>query len=488
MSDIQEPEDKKPTKKEPKFNFNVKNKKAFANSENIKQGLDYLESKVKDELEGLKNVKGRSKEKDNYYVSLYLLNQSLGHAEKGPIYKRAIPIYNDIKRITRKNPFGESGFKIVVNNFNRKWDEVHNEIPQKNDAIENAASNAANELKQSVTAPKAEPVPHQATEPEGSQSAAVSQTVGAPQDASNAGPAQQPQPAAPVQEPQPQAQPATPVAPTTEAPKVEQPLPPDLENKTPQEIVNEIKKMRENTKGELETLLAKLEKSKDVTANMQTGLVTNTLRRYLGKMDKFIKNAGAGPYNAKQAYVKADSASTIAKHTAQKHTLHRAARRTIERARETGQALGARAKESSKRFKNWTEKSETLAKVRSNVKPAMERAKQGMEAGVEKVMAGTEARNAQNFELISSMLGKAALEEFKKANSIKRAMMLRKARAKRNGAMNPAQQPIVTPAPQQPKQLTATPPQLPAPRNEDVEFTRKIVTKYIKKQRKGMVV
>jgi hypothetical protein len=465
MSDIQEPEQKKTFVGEPKFNYEVKNRKAFANSPNIKMALDYLDTKNAEDIQLVKTDKRRTPQRDNLMVALYLANEALGKGEH--IKQRALQILHSKLGV---DPFKQGKFLgATARTFNRKWEEIRSNA-QPSARIQQAAQNAAKEIKQPFT----------------SQSSTVSQTVGQPATSTGTGippkpqetPAEQPKAEQPAEQPK-------------EEPKTEQPtqgtLPSaslgDLSNKSQEELKADIRKLRDDTKSKIEATLKKVEGSDDITANMQAGLVTNTLRRYLVKMDRYLKNANAGSYSARQALIKADSASTIAQHTAEKHTMHRALRRTAERIGETGRSVAARTKESAKRFNNWNKQSETMEKIRQNVKPAMEKVKQGVESGVEKVQAGVEGRNQQNLDLVTSMLGQAAGEEYKKANTIKRAMMIRKAKAKRNSTMKPQQaQGVQTPPPVPPKQIGYTAPQLPAPtRTESTDVARKVLSEYVKK-------
>jgi len=458
----------------PQFNYGVKDKKAFANSENIRKALTFLDDKVKNELVGIKDVKGRTETKDNYYISLYLLNQALGKGEKGPTYKKALPIFNEIKKITRRSPLSEVGFKAAVNNFNRKWDEVHSQTPQKNDAIETAASNAAQELKQSVTAPK-EPVQAPKIEtPKAPEVNAGTTSTTATTGRGN-----------------------TPQAPQIETPKVEAPVKEEPPAETPVEQpvekpkepeatdpVKRIKQLKKETSEFIDGIVQKLETSDDVTAKMALSKVLATKKSFENKMNKYERNAAAGPYSAKKALNYAETDAYIAKNTAHKHTLKGTFRRGIQRTGEALRSTQQKIKQTGKNIGEKMEKSENLAKIRQATNAVREKVKAGTEAGVEKVANKIKQKGSEEYDLVNQFLGAQAAKEYNEKPS-RRWFLVRQAKLKRNQA--------VTPAPQQPVQATqpqAAPIQLgnrragqkmlPAPVKEEFELARKILIRYSK--------
>jgi hypothetical protein len=458
----------------PQFNFNVKDKKAFANSENIRKALVFLDDKVKNELVGIKDVKGRTEVKDNYYISLYLLNQALGKGEKGPIYKKALPIFNEIKKITRRSPLSEVGFKTAVGNFNRKWDEAHTQTAQKNNAIETAASNAAQELKQSVTAPKEEPVQPTQVEapkaPEATAGATSTTAATARGTTPNISQAENPKVEAPQVE-----------TPTKETPTEPVETPKEPEATDP---VKRIKQLKKETSEFIDGIVQKLEGSDDLTAKMALSKVLATKKSFENKMNKYERNAAAGPYSAKKALNFAETDAYIAKNTAHKHTLKGTFRRGVQRTGEAIRSTQQKIKQAGKNIGEKMEKSENLAKIRQTTNTVREKVRAGTEAGVEKVANKIKQKGSEEYNLVNQFLGAQAAKEYNEKPS-RRWFLVRQAKLKRNQAVTPT-----TPQPVQATQPQVAPIQLgnrrtgqkmlPAPVKEEFELARKVLLRYSK--------
>ena len=454
----------------PQFNFNVKDKKAFANSENIRKALVFLDDKVKNELVGIKDVKGRTETKDNYYISLYLLNQALGKGEKGPIYKKALPIFNEIKKITRRSPLSEVGFKTAVNNFNRKWDEVHIQTSQKSKAIETAASNAAQELKQSVTAPKEIP---QVQTPKAEAPKVSEAETGTTSTTAATAKGNEPQT---PQEETPRAE-----TPVKEEPPVETPKEPEATDP-----VKRIKQLKKETSEFIDGIVQKLEGSDDLTAKMALSKVLATKKSFENKMNKYERNAAAGPFSAKKALNFAETDAYIAKNTAHKHTLKGTFRRGVQRTGEALRSTQQKIKQTGKNIGEKMEKSENLAKIRQATNAVREKVRTRTEAGLEKVVKNIKQKGSEEYDLVNQFLGPQAAKEYNEKPS-RRWFLVRQAKLKRNQAVTPtAPQPVQTAQPQKttPIQLDykkAGQKMLPAPVKEEYEMARKVLMRYTKR-------
>jgi hypothetical protein len=445
-----EKENESPTNKQrPEFNYEVKNKKAFINSDNIKVALDYLEKKTPEDITKLRTDLRRSDDKDDAFISLYLANEALG---KGKYTKeRSLKILQDKLKI---DPFKNAKFFDKTNaTFNRKWEEVRSG-EQPNPAIGKAAQNAAKE----ITAPYKEqpeqtPQPAQPEEPETSTGTTASTIKTEPEE---------PKPQQPEQ-PQPQQQQAQ--------SNIDLTKPVD-----PQTAVARIKELKATTGKEIDDIRKKLETSNDLTAKMGLSKVLAVKKSFERKMSRYEREANAGPHSARKALNYAETDSQIAKHTAFKHTLKGTFRRGIGRMAETGQSMKNRVLKAGQNIKNKVETSETLKKVYGNIKPEMERAKERTTRGVEKVGQAYQKMDTEGRDLVKQYLP-TELNRYLKGGDITRAILRRRAKAKRNQAMTPQQQPVQNN--QSVPQLTYNKQgQKMLPKLEGLDISRKVLMHY----------
>jgi len=407
-----------PETKRPAFNWESKNKKAFANSANIKVALDYLDGLTDTDIAGLRNDKKRSDQKDDAFTAIHLANEALGRGTHTK--ERALGILNKLGI----DPFKEARFLGKVQKyFERRYEDVRTGHSDMSPNIAKAAANAAKEI---TTPYKSDEKPEQAAEqpktPEdASQNVAATATAGQPETSSVA------------------AEKATTPKAEPEAPKEEPKTPEEEVDLTrpvkPEVAVAKIKDLRQNASDEIDKIVQELKTSKDPMAKLSLSKVLAVKKSFERKMEKYEKNAAAGPHSARKALNFAQTDAYIAKNTAFKHTLKGAVRRGIQRAGETATSLKNRIKSGAEKLGNKIETSETLKKVHSNIKPAMEKAKAGVEAGVEKMGQAYTAKNQQDEQMIRTFLGPEKAKEFKNGSMARRIVLRNQARAARNAAM-----------------------------------------------------
>jgi hypothetical protein len=506
-----------PPAKRPQFNWEAKNKKSFANAENIKKALDYLDTKKPEDMALVRQEKKKTEAREDMLVSLHLANEALGKGTKTK--DRALSI---MQKKLGVDPFKEAKFlEKSTRIFDRKWEDVRADRETTPPAITKAAETAAKEIEKPKEEPRAEEkpkatpqekvekgaeklaaeikeplkakpeAPTQGTETGTTATTARPTATTTPEpEAPKEAPTQEP----PKETPTPEAPKETPApeAPTQEPPKDNGPIPYPSQNlnlRAPEDtkqIPGMIAQLRADASLEIEKIVEKLKASDDVTAKMALSKVLSTKTAFERRSAKYEKEAGAGPMSARKAWVNAQSDAYQAKNTAFKHTLHGTVRRGAERASEAIKGTIDAAKRGTQKIKNKVETSETLAKVRQGVKQAQEKATSGMAQAEEKagqMLKTGQEKAEQKFqgdkEIVTQFLGQEAAAEFEKASNMKKRVMLNQAYSKRNAAMKQPQ-PIVTPppAPVQPKGLL--PATLPPAKNEDYNLARKTLKKFMK--------
>ena len=496
-----------PPAKRPQFNWEAKNKKSFANAENIKKALDYLDTKKPEDMALVRQEKKKTEAREDMLVSLHLANEALGKGTKTK--DRALSIMQ--KRLG-VDPFKEAKFlEKSARIFDRKWEDVRADRETTPPAITKAAETAAKEIeKPEEEEPKVEEKPKEEPKPTSQEKV----EKGAEKLAAEIKEPLKAKPTATIAEP-PKETPATQqVPPAQEAPKepeVEQPAEPEQAAEQPapdkgpitypnqnlklqvsdEDVINKkvpglIAQTRAETSEEIDKIINKLRSSNDVTAKLALSKVLATKAAFEKRSAKYEKEAAAGPMSARKAFVNAQTDAYQAKNTAFKHTLHGTVRRGAERASEAIKGTIDAAKRGAQKIKNKVETSETLAKVRQGVKQAQEKATSGMAKAEEKagqmLKTGQEKATQQHQsdkEVVSQFLGQEAANDFEKASNMKKRVMLNQAYSKRNAAMKQPQ-PIVTPPPTpvQPKGLL--PATIPPAKNEDYNLARKTLKRFMK--------
>jgi gas vesicle protein len=193
-------------------------------------------------------------------------------------------------------------------------------------------------------------------------------------------------------------------------------------------------------------------------------------------MTRYEREANAGPHSARKALNYAETDAQIAKHTAFKHTLKGTFRRGIGRMAETGQSMKNKVQKAGQNIKNKVETSETLKKVYGNIKPEMEKAKERTTRGMEKVGQAYQKMDTEGRDLVKQYLPNE-LNRYLKGGDITRAILRRRAKAKRNQAMTPQQQPVQTnqPVPQLAYNKQG---QKMLPKLEGLDISRKVLMHY----------
>jgi hypothetical protein len=418
--------------KRPQFNFSTQTIKGFESPANFNAALEFLQTKTPEDITKLKKSKSKTstEAKDDLYLSLYLANKALG---KKAIEPKAEKILNKLKAYPSDE--GNTNFHGKISkDLQTRWSDIK---------TSRSAQSTAKELTSPFKgeAPK-QPEPQRAEPPKPETStgtsAATAKTQGGESTTS-------PDIAPPGKKEQP----------AGEQPKIDLTKPVD-----PATATQRIQQLRTETSGEIQKIIDQLEKSEDLTAKLSLSKVLGLKKQYERKMDRYERNANAGPYSARKALNWAETDSGIAKHTAFKHTLKGTFRRGVQRVADTAQSMKQRMARTGQAIKKGVETSETLGKVREHIKPAMEQAKAGIEKGVEKMGQQYQGRVEKQREFIKNF-APDLLDAFNKAGPAGGYLTFRQAVARRNQAMRQAgqgqtgqaqpmqTQPIITPPPQQ---------------------------------------
>ena len=435
-------------KKHPQFNFSTQTIKGFENPANIKVALEFLQTKNPEDITKLKRSKSKAstEAKDDLYLSLYLANKALGT-------KEAVKSEKILKKLNAF-PSDEANTNFhgkIGQDLRKRWSDIKTSKAAQSTAKEmttpfkgeksktefvgGAASRRENPNEEG-SKNRIDIVPNQPHETQSGSTAATTKTAeGETSSTPNVSPEKK------VEE-EPAAKPESKI-------DLTKPVAPAM-------AVDRIKELRTQTSDEIQKIIDQLEKSEDLTAKLSLSKVLGIKKQYERKMDRYERNAASGPYSARKALNWAETDSGIAKHTAFKHTLKGTFRRGIQRLADTRESMKQRVSRAGQAIKKGVESSETLAKVRQNIKPAMEKAKSATAAGVEKVGQRYQGRVQKQREFIKNFAPEY-LDSFNKAGPAGGELYYRLAIQKRNQAMRqaqqqqpmqPAAQPIVTPPPQ----------------------------------------